>query len=128
MKININNTEKLSAAIEAAEGTRVNARTITAEDVIRSVEKIEKRLRYLLPKKGWKGLKFNVDPHAQQFPAAYKGTPQSTQFRVERGATGWFVTAIWRWQCNGSTGMICPLNMEDKAEEIAAFVSASKNW
>jgi hypothetical protein len=34
------------------------------------------------------------------FPNAYKWSPDSTQFRIERFASGWFVTDIQRMYCS----------------------------
>lgn len=109
MKINVTNTDKLAAEIAIAEGARVSARTITADDVSRAVAQIEKRLSAMMPKKAWRGAAFVVDVNAQSFPGAYKGRPESTQFMIERGASGWFVTKIWRGYTNGPTGRIRPV-------------------
>ena len=129
MKINIAATDKLTAAIAAVEGPRVSARTIDAEDIQYAVSStIEKLLAKLLSKKDWRGLKFAVDLHAQIFPAAYRGSPESTQFIVERGANAWFVTSICRGSTNGPQGKIIPLNLSDKATELVAHAADSKHW
>lgn len=54
MKISVTNTKKLEAAIQAAEGSKSTAWTISARDVAVALEEIEKTLRTLMPKKiGW---------------------------------------------------------------------------
>ena len=53
-----------------------------------------------LPKKYWTGLSFWGDINAQKFPNAYKWCPDSTQFVVERFASGWFVTRVGRMHCS----------------------------
>jgi len=99
MKINVNNTEKLVAAIAAAEGPRCSARTITPADIQLEVAYISIELDRLLAKKDQLGAAVSVDRHAQTFPAAYKGTPMSTVFVVRRFSSGWFVTCIVRMRC-----------------------------
>jgi len=101
MKINVNNTDKLNTAINEIEGSRVSVRTITAEDIADAIKSAEKRLSALMPKTHWKGVKLSVDLHASTFPASYNGTPESTQFVVERSASGWFVVDIKRYKCKG---------------------------
>ena len=128
MKINISNTKKLSAAILQAEGVRVTARTITPETINRTIKKIEKKLSGILAKKDWSGLKFDCDPNAQSFAASYNGAPESTQFRIQRGANAWFVTEIYRGYTYGPTKEIAAVNIKEKAAAIESFVSASKFW
>jgi len=96
MKINVSNTDKLAAAIAAAEGPRYSARTITPLQVQFEVDHITADLDRLLAKKDQVGARVIVDQNAQTFPNAYKGTPYSTQFTVERFASGWFVTDVSR--------------------------------
>jgi hypothetical protein len=127
MKINTTNIEKVNQAIAATEG-RATARTITADDVEEAIETIEKRLSLLLLKKDWKGLKFAVDSNAQVFPGAYKHTPYSTHFVLERGASGWFIIELHRSVCVSPAQRIIPTNILTKTEELASFVSQSKNW
>lgn len=100
MKINVSNTDKLDAAIAAAEGNLCHARCITAVGVQNEVERITYQLDALLAKKDQVGAAVAVDLNAQTFPGAYKGIPYSTQFIVRRFATGWFVTAVSRGRCS----------------------------
>ena len=127
MKINTTNIEKVNSAIAAIEG-RATARTITADDVEEAIETIEKKLSILLLKKDWKGLRFAVDTNAQNFASSYKYTPYSTHFVLERGATAWFVTEIYRAPCGRPTHKIVPVNILAKNEEMVSFISQSKNW
>jgi hypothetical protein len=127
MKINATDAEKMNEAIAAAEG-RATARTVYAEDVEIAIKSIEKKLSILLLKKDWKGLRFAVDTNAQNFASSYKYTPYSTHFVLEKGATAWFVTEIYRAPCGRPTREIIPMNILTKTEELAQFVSQSKNW
>lgn len=129
MKINTTNTEKLNAAIQQVEGPRVSARTIDADDIRNLIETtIEKRLSSMLLKKDWKGLRFYCDPHAQSFPGSFKGIPQSTQFTLERGARGWFVTGIERASCEGPRGYIKPMNLKTKETELVDYATSHAPW
>ena len=122
---NVNNIDKINAAIAAAEG-KASVRRLTADLVHTYVQHIEKMLSTRLLKKDWAGLEFSVDPHAQSFPGAYKGTPESTQFTLMRTASGWFVTNIRRRECQGPTSRIYCRNMPEKAEALVKF--AKENW
>lgn len=123
MKINVTRTEKLTAAINDAQA-RASVRTITAVDIQQAVNSIEQRLKTLLHKKDWTGLTFECNLHAQTFPGAYKGTPESTQFTLVRAATGWFVTAIRRDICGGPKSRIACTNIDTRAAEMAEFVAS----
>lgn len=122
MKINTNNTEAINTAIAEVEGL-ATARTITATDIQDAVEYIEKGLTGLMPKNKWQKLRFAVDPNAQSFPAAYKYTPESTQFVLERGSKDWFVVKIERDRCQGPTMQYRPLNFHDRMLAIVEFVT-----
>ena len=87
------NAEKITAAIRDAEG-RATARTITAQNIIETARKITRRLD--IPKKYMIGITASVDYHAQNFPNAYRYTPESTQFRMIYTASGWALTSISR--------------------------------
>ncbi len=127
MKINIKNIEKLTLAINEAEG-RAQVRTITPKDVNNAIEHIEAKLGHILPKKQWQGLKFTIDPNAQTFPAAYNNTPMSTQVIIERGSTAWFAIYIARGKCVGPTKWIEPFNIELREKEIIDFLDKATNW
>jgi hypothetical protein len=87
------NLDKLTAAIKAAEG-RATARTITAKDIISAAEKVTRHLS--IPKKTMIGVTADVDINAQDFPSAYKYTPESTQFSMVYCASGWAMDGICR--------------------------------
>lgn len=87
------NADKINKEIEKVEG-RCSVRCIDYTDIEGAVEDIEKRLD--IPQSHLKGIVAKVDPWAQKFPNAYKYAPYSTQFTVERFASGWAVTEIKR--------------------------------
>lgn len=88
--------EPLSAAIRKAEG-RATARRLTARDVVDALESITETLN--IPAKHMRGIKATVCPAAQDFPRAYKYTPDATTFCAEYKSTGWVVTDISRAAC-----------------------------
>lgn len=119
MKINTNNRQKIEAAINSAQGTRCTARLITYGDVLRAVEAVEQRLIELgIPKVEWAGLRVACDPNAQDFPRAYKYTPEATLFVLMRGAAAWFVVSIDRSHCEPLGHDYTIINLMDKREAI----------
>ena len=103
MKVNIavkdSNKERITAAIKEAEG-RATARRVCFDDVKKAAEQIERR--FGITKKAMVGMVVKVDMNAQEFPMAYRYTPSSTQFDLEKTATGWKLTNIGR----GDTGRV----------------------
>ena len=99
IKITAANAEKISEAVASVEGNRVSIRTLHWHSIAWAVEDVEKDLSRRLYKKDWLGLRIGVNPHAQTFPGAYKGNPESTQFVIERRASGWFLTDVCRSRC-----------------------------
>jgi hypothetical protein len=88
IKVNSGNGIEIDNLIIASEiGCKV--RKITVQDIFDTTLDILAWLnQYKIPLKVRKGLKFNVDIHAQVFPRAYKYTPESTHFAVEIGSNG----------------------------------------
>ena len=89
-------SETLAKAITEAEGPRVSARKIDVKDIIDDLIAINDYLG--ISKKAMKGTTVHVDHNAQAFSGAYKGTPESTQFRAEF-TSAWFITDISRDTC-----------------------------
>lgn len=93
MKINIQNTEKLSEAIKVAEG-RATARTVKAEDIQYILHEIGEGI----PKAKLNGTKVYYDG-ARQFPSAYRYMPESTHWSAENVKGRWYITEIKRSYC-----------------------------
>ena len=87
------NRDKLQAALNEVQG-KSRERTITVDDIIYSVKDVEETLG--IPKKYLTGIKVASDQCCQNFPNAYKYTPYSTQFGMERTSSGWFLTWVER--------------------------------
>ena len=104
MKINVTNEQKITEAFNAVNAKVRNADYTSVKAIVNVIEKslTEKGL----PKNLWSGLAFWCDINAQKFPNAYKWAPESTQFKVERFSSGWFVTKVIRTTCD--TKMVRP--------------------
>lgn len=87
------NRNKLQAALNEAQG-KSRERTITVDDIICSTRDVEEELK--IPKKYMVGIRVVSDQCCQNFPNAYKYTPYSTQYGMERTASGWFLTWVER--------------------------------
>lgn len=126
IKIDEQHAEKLTAAIAAAEG-KARARTITAADMVADVERISKRFA-LITKAALEGVQVDVDHHAQNFPKAYKYTPESTHFSAVYKRGAWYLVSVQRdytrrlWHEVQAT-------LTDKArEEIIAKFAEFTTW
>ena len=95
MKIRIckENRDKMQKALDAVQ-LRSKERTITVDDIIYSVKDVEDELK--IAKKAMIGVKVESDQCCQDFPNAYKYTPYSTQYGMERTSSGWFLTWVDR--------------------------------
>lgn len=87
------NREKITAEIVKAEG-KAKVRRITFDDVNKACEKITRHLG--IPKKAMVDVWAIVDIWAQDFPNAYKFTPESTQFAVKYTRSGWAIYDVFR--------------------------------
>lgn len=99
IKITKENTNKIAEAITTAEG-KARVRTITAEDIFKAVEDVERHLD--LPKKYLTGISVWCDVNSQKFPVCYNGRPQSTHFRIKRERTAWYIVEIMRYDVDRS--------------------------
>lgn len=83
----------LSEAIDA-EQKRCTSRKIEAKDVCKALAAVEEKLN--LPKRLLNGVSVTIDCNAQDFPKAYKYTPESTIFQAAFKSGSWKVTDIFR--------------------------------
>lgn len=112
-------TGKLSDAIKAAEG-RAKERTADAVGILSAIGEIEKRLN--ITKKSLDGVKITVDINAQDFPRAYKYTPNSTIFEAVFRGGKWRITDIYRSRTHAAgRGTVVQLTEAAKAAIIANF-------
>ena len=87
------NKEKIEDIIRTAEG-RATARTISYERIVVAIAELEKTLG--IAKKNMTGITADIDYNAQDFPRAYKYTPESTHILVTRKTSGWDLTNVFR--------------------------------
>lgn len=103
----------IDSAIKDQEG-RASARTITAKAVLRYITEVEDKL--MIAKAAMDGIEVDVDINAQDFPSAYKWTPESTHIKALYKRDHWVITYIYRSQCRRrSQEVVCHLT--DAAKE-----------
>lgn len=85
--------DMLQEAINAAQD-RARVRTICAEDIIDTCESVQKKLN--ISQAALEGVQITVDRHAQKFPAAYNGRPESTIFRAVYAGRKWRLLDVYR--------------------------------
>lgn len=85
--------DMLQSAIDAAQ-YRARVRTICAEDIIDTCESVQKKLD--IPQTALEGVQITVDQHAQIFPSAYNGRPESTIFRAVYAGRKWRLLDVCR--------------------------------
>lgn len=121
MLVKESNMKKINEMIKKAEG-RATTRTIEYKDIAYNIEDIEKTLG--IPKKDMIGIVAYVDSNAQNFPNAYKYTPYSTQYTLERKASGWDLVAVKRGRTERRNRKF-RLVLTDVAKEA---IIISKEW
>ena len=93
IKITSKNMEAIESVLAEANG-KSKVRLAHWFDVTAYIKIIEQKLASKgLPNKSWVGMKFYVQPQAENMPNAYfkKGNPSATAFIIVRKATGWFL-------------------------------------
>lgn len=85
IKICVESMDALNTVLEEVQ-KNARVRLVTAEDLIDSVETVRKYLD--IPRKYMMGVSYSVDVHAQAFPSAYSGTPESTVLYVRFASGG----------------------------------------
>ena len=99
---------------------RCRERTITAIDICRELSRIDSELN--LSKRAKKGITVRIDCNAQDFPRAYKYTPESTIFEAVFDGKEWCLTDIRRDRCTNRKGYMV-LTDEAKQALINRFES-----
>jgi hypothetical protein len=119
IKITKSNSEKIQSAIEAVQ-SRAKIRIISLDHIFARIEYIENYLAHLLYKKDWIDLVFSVDENAKGFPNSYNGAPESTQYKIKRKSTGWFLEEVVRTFCREKR---IKTDLTKKSQELSEFVS-----
>lgn len=77
---------------------KAKVRTISALAIMAACKDLD-RLFGNIPKKYRNGITSEVDPHAKTFPGAYRGIPESTQFKLTYKNGTWRLTDVCRKRC-----------------------------
>ena len=125
MLIKESNKEKINAMIKAAEG-KATERTISYNDIVSAVERIESYLR--IPKNAMVGIVADVDVNAQKFPGNYIWTAKSTHFRMERKKSYWNLYRVERDNCLCESKAIQLTLTETAKEKIMENNTVFKMW
>ena len=127
MKIIIDekHAEKIAAVLETVQ-KRAKVRTITTEQVLDLPERL--REFYGIPKKYLKGLRVCVDFNAQDFPNAYKYTPESTVINIEFSETKCYLTDAAREQCRKESEFIYSYELPEEMQKalLKRFKAAAR--
>ena len=113
---------KLTTAIKETEG-RASVRCIASATVMECLLTIERNLS--ITKTALEGVEAHVDYHAQDFPKAYKYTPESTHFCAVYRSGSWRITNISR-SATYRAGRTYTLTLTDAAK--AAIIANHTQW
>ena len=78
---------------------RARVRTITVWDIANEALIVDGML-HGMAKKYKDGLVAAINVNAQTFPGAYRGIPDSTYFKLSNIRGDWYITEIYRVQCD----------------------------
>lgn len=109
-------SKRFRVAIEtelAAVEKGCSARKITAGDILEALCSIEEQLS--IAKAKLDGTSVTADVHAQHFPNAYHGIPESTVFTAVNRRGVWYVTGVYRRQTHAPTRAV-HLRLSDTAK------------
>ena len=121
MKINIDNTEKLAAAIKEAEG-RATARTVEATEIQYILHEIESGIA----KKKMSGTRVHYTG-SRHFANAYQYKPECTHWIAENINGRWYVTNIYRDTCQKRTTWNTEITYSETAKQ-AILENAMHVW
>lgn len=102
---------------------KAHVRTISALDIVSALADVESRLR--ITKKALNGVSVVIDLNAQDFPSAYKWTPDSTIFWAMFKLGRWFITDIKRDTTRRASQRVVVFHTEASK---AALVSRFSSW
>ena len=119
------NRERIRAAIDEAE-KRAKVRTISESYVFWAVERVEEIIG--LPARKLTGTTVWVDVFANTFPGAYKGIPESTQFKIEASAGNWKLEKVCRARCHGRTQGIRIEMSEEAKQNLLEKMNGYHEW
>lgn len=102
-------------------------RTISYGDLAIICNTIEERLG--VPKKALEGCVYSVDLHAQNFPHAYKGVPESTEVTVKYLYNKWRLVSATRYKVRGPSGaFMCECMPETLKDALVKKAMCFGRW
>lgn len=102
---------------------RCSVRIISEESIKQILQEYTEKLG--ISKKALLGSEVvDCDINAQNFPNAYRYTPESTHFSAIYKTTGWVVTNIWRDRCNTANNRLYCRLSETAKEAIIKNLSS----
>lgn len=121
MKLNVNDTKKISAALEAVNGRAV-AHTLVSCDVWVLADRIEKDLQGRgVSKKAMKGTRVTYTQAGPGKAYARKSrSVVSTSVTIERGSSGWFLTGAERVDLFATSSERLVINVTAEARDAIA--------
>lgn len=110
------NRERIEAELEEVQ-KRCTVRTITFSDIVSACEALEKK--YPVAKKYLEGVSyFELDVNEQNFPSAYKYTPESTYINVVMRGGKWRLVKVYRYKTAREGHGITAIGMSDKLKRL----------
>lgn len=120
--VNAKNADRINEEIKKSEG-RAKVRTVTYNEIVKGIEEVEERLH--IAKADMEGVKVYMDWNAQDFPHAYKYTPESTHVYLIRTKSGWAMYGVDRNTCQRRSGKY-ELVLTDRAQK--AIIAACSRF
>lgn len=101
IKVTEQNRAKIEEAIAAVQ-SKARVRTISADTVFDYCERLKDTYR-MIPKIRLNDSRFHIDANAQNFPNAYKGIPESTQFVLVYKNSYFYLVDVLRTRTSGES-------------------------
>lgn len=116
--VKINNQKSAEKGLDHVQA-KCRVRLITFENIINMLEEIENT--FGVCGKYYKGFTVHLDYHAQKFPNAYKGIPESTQVIALYNGRGWIIEEIYRDKVNRKVCRVRKADIETQ-EKIVSYL------
>ena len=91
------NKARIEKEIESAQ-EKARTRKINFQDILYAIKRIDVKLN--ITKKAKEGVRVSVALHADKYPNAYRGIPESTHFLLVFKGGKWRLADIYRFSCN----------------------------
>lgn len=116
IRIEEKNRDKINAAIKEAEG-KARERLMDYDMLIKNIQIFERHYA-MTTKKHWENMRVVINPHAENFPHAYKYTPYGTVCTIFRTKGKWNLVYVERDYVNGEKNFKVKNMSEETKKEI----------